>query len=490
MTRARSILVADDSQLVRRLVTRALEAQGYRVVGAADGLSAVELAWSELPDLVLLDVDMPRMNGYQVARLLRHHARTADIPIVILSSHEAAGDIFWGLEAGADAYLTKSSGEAAILTTVARIFASRGERERDEATSPSKLPTGDLDVLAQLNNLLDQKLYEATVLNQIGQLAAELQDYRRAAERAGQLLARVLDYQAVGVLFLRADPAEALVIVKGHNKRAAPAVAEHLLGVLPGEVRATLPPLGALPLTIVEMSAAEVLPPAGPWQSLALGDERDLWGSFCFAGRAGTADRTASPDMLQGLAVTLYTALDNARLYARLRETAITDGLTGLFNHRYFVEQFARHCRRAEQDGRALSLIMLDVDHFKELNDTLGHQAGDAALREMGIVLRDSVRPGDCAARYGGEEFVILLPDTELATAIVIAERLREGLTRRWLDAGLGFLTVSAGVANAPTTAGFEPSTLLAEADSALYTAKANGRNQTVPALGLTISSD
>jgi CheY-like chemotaxis protein len=242
MTEAPSILIADDSQLVRRLVARTLQARGYRVITVEDGLAAIESAWRELPDLVLLDVDMPRMNGYQVARLLRHEPRTARIPIVILSSHETAGDIFWGLEAGADAYLTKSSGETAILETISRVLSERGAGEPDAPTPSSGQPGAQLDVLARLNDLLDQKLYEATVLNQIGQLAAELQDYRRAAERAGALLARVLDYQAVGLLFLRADPAEGLIIVSGPSATATPAVAEHLLAVIPGEVRTDLSP--------------------------------------------------------------------------------------------------------------------------------------------------------------------------------------------------------------------------------------------------------
>src|SRR3712207_2300898 len=102
MSEPATILVADDSRLVRTVMSRTLEARGYRVLTAEDGVATVELVWAELPNLVLLDIDMPRMNGYQVARLLRSDARTAGIPIVILSSREAAGDIFWGMEAGAD----------------------------------------------------------------------------------------------------------------------------------------------------------------------------------------------------------------------------------------------------------------------------------------------------------------------------------------------------------------------------------------------------
>ena len=200
MSEPPTILVADDSRLVRTVMARTLESRGYQVITADDGVVTVEMAWSQLPDLVLLDVDMPRMNGYQVARLLRNEARTARIPIVILSSREAAGDRFWGLEAGADAYVTKSQGEMSLLATVSRVLSEHAGDAANRPVSHAPRHGEQLDVLARLNALLDHKLYEATVLNQIGQLATEIRDYPRAAERAGNLLAKVLDYQVVGLL--------------------------------------------------------------------------------------------------------------------------------------------------------------------------------------------------------------------------------------------------------------------------------------------------
>jgi two-component system cell cycle response regulator len=482
MSQPPTILVADDSRLVRTVMARTLEARGYRVVTAEDGVAAVELAWSEHPSLVLLDVDMPRMNGYQVARLLRNEERTAGIPIVILSSREGAGDMFWGIEAGADAYVTKSAGEMSLLSTVKRLLEERGTQQPPPPPPSGRRLDGHVDVLARLNQLLDQKLYQATVLNQIGQLAAELRDYRRAAERAGQLLGRVLDYQLAGLLFLQADPAEGLVLARGRWPEGEACIREQLFSTLPREILPDLPPMGALPLTTVQVDAAGEGQELGPWQCFKLGDEADLWGTFCIAGPAVSNEWQTNRDLLQALAISLFTALDNARLYARLRETAVTDGLTGVFNRRYFADQFTRRCERAQQDTRPISLILFDVDHFKNLNDTMGHQAGDAALRDLGAVLREGVRPSDFAARYGGEEFAVVLPDTELEVAMRIAERLRVAMTERWVRVGLGEITASAGVAAAPAAAPYDPEQLLAAADRALYAAKSGGRNRTVAA--------
>jgi diguanylate cyclase (GGDEF)-like protein len=502
MREAPTILAAVDSPSLRASLARTLEAHGYRVLTSADGLAAFELAWTRLPHLALLDAEMPRINGYQVARLLRNEPRTAHIPVVILAARETAGDIFWGIEAGADAYVTKSAGQDTLLATIARMLAEResaGPSQRDAApaepaiTSAPRIgrparrlrgaaPGAEVDVLARLSQLLDQELYEATILNQIWQLATELRDHRRVAERAGRLLARFLDYQVVALLFLQETPAEGLALVRGLASPSEAAIREQLLAPLPPALRANLPPSQAVPLTTIVIEEGQGAATPLQWQSFTLGDRHNLLGSFCLGQRTAPGTSREGREFLQALAISLFTVLDNARLHARLRETAITDALTGVFNHRYFIEQLGRYCERGQRDRRPLSLVLLDVDYFKRLNDTHGHQAGDLALRELGAVLRENIRPGDFAARYGGEEFAIVLPDTRLAHAVRIADRLRQALAARWAHAGLSALTASAGVASAPQNSPYRPDQLVAAADRALYAAKAAGRNRTVPA--------
>jgi diguanylate cyclase (GGDEF)-like protein len=176
------------------------------------------------------------------------------------------------------------------------------------------------------------------------------------------------------------------------------------------------------------------------------------------------------------------TAIANARLYAELQLQSITDSLTGLSNRRNLFALAEREFQRAARFGRPLSAIMLDIDHFKRVNDTHGHAAGDQALAEVARRLRASVRNIDIVGRYGGEEFVLLLPETELAGAGLLAERLRLAIAAAPVTtvAGPVPLTVSLGVAaNRPAVA--DVAALINNADTALYAAKEAGRNRVLP---------
>lgn len=184
--------------------------------------------------------------------------------------------------------------------------------------------------------------------------------------------------------------------------------------------------------------------------------------------------------VIEAIADQLSLALSNLRLEAKLREQSIRDPLTGLYNRRYVNEILERELARIRRVGSSLAIMMFDVDHFKRLNDTLGHDAGDRVLRELGAELRATFRASDVASRWGGEEFVVVLPDSTLDKAAERAERLRVaivGLESRFTTP----VTVSIGVAAAPP---LEPDStqLLEAADQALYAAKRAGRNQVVAA--------
>jgi len=167
---------------------------------------------------------------------------------------------------------------------------------------------------------------------------------------------------------------------------------------------------------------------------------------------------------------------------ARLAQLAVTDGLTGLYNHRHFHERIALEVERSQRSGLPLSLLMLDIDHFKQFNDTFGHPAGDEVLRQLARVLTDTRRANDVVARYGGEEFAVILVDTAKFTGAKVAERVRERVFGHdFSDAAAkaGKITVSVGVATFPDD-GSDAEALVRAADTALYAAKRAGRNRVV----------
>lgn len=168
-----------------------------------------------------------------------------------------------------------------------------------------------------------------------------------------------------------------------------------------------------------------------------------------------------------------------------LKALAITDGLTGLFNYRYFKGELEKEVKKSDRYNRPLSLIMADVDFFKHYNDTNGHAQGDLALKSVAEIFMKSVRDVDLAARYGGEEFAVVLPETTLEQALIIAERIRRKLEEEDVPyeelQPNGQLTLSIGVASFPDNAK-DASALIVAADKALYKAKENGRNQVKPA--------
>ena len=179
-------------------------------------------------------------------------------------------------------------------------------------------------------------------------------------------------------------------------------------------------------------------------------------------------------------------ALENARLLNALSELAIRDELTGLYNRRELNRLLAEEANRSQRFGRPTALVMLDIDHFKVVNDTYGHQVGDEVLRWIGQMLREHVRSVDRPARYGGEEFTIILPETPGDEAFAVAERLRQGVAAHPFtlsqDDGPALripITISLGVAELPSDADVEEA-LIEMADQALYEAKRRGRNCTV----------
>jgi diguanylate cyclase (GGDEF)-like protein len=233
--------------------------------------------------------------------------------------------------------------------------------------------------------------------------------------------------------------------------------------------------------TPVEAAATASEPALGGFWAIPISGGERLAGLLALGGRHVARLGGEGEGFLQQVANQAHVVLQNSRLFERLQQMAIRDGLTGLFNHRHSVELIQQEVARvARYHEPGVSVLMVDVDHFKRVNDQLGHAAGDAVLRELAQMLRDALRGVDSLGRYGGEEFVAILPQTRYEEAWQTADRLRQQVEQRAVRTGDGAcrVTVSVGVATFPSERVDSAAALLREADLALYRAKENGRNR------------
>jgi two-component system cell cycle response regulator len=474
------VLIADDSPLVLRMIEKMLAGAGYGVVLARDGLEAIERAVAEDVQLVILDVMMPRMNGYQACRLLKTEPSTRHLPVIILTSKDQAGDRFWGLETGADYYITKDSEPHRILELVRNILAAEVGRPQ---ARPAEGQRNQVDILSRVNDLLDRKLYEATILSEIGRVARSLVQFDETFTSVMALVSRVVDFTVGAMAFVEGDDLDVVLML---NRQAAPLLIEEAKARLLEAITAAR---GGAPFLRVQ---ARLFAPAGDSATAAaeagLGGFADfpivtndrLVGLLAVAGRNVARMSKETETFLGQAANQSYIVMENSRLYERVRNLSVRDSLTDLFNHRHSMALVDHELQRVGRYQEGFSVLMIDIDHFKRVNDEHGHPAGDGVLREVSHVLRDTLRTVDAVGRYGGEEFVAILPHTKIEEARQTADRLRKRIEEHPFKVGdrAVHVTVSVGVASYPSETADSGDALVSEADRALYRAKEAGRNR------------
>jgi two-component system cell cycle response regulator len=447
------ILIVDDVATNRVLLRHILERSYYEVEEATTGEQALEMALAQAPDLVVMDVMMPGMSGYEACRLFKNDPRLANIPVVIVTTLDTQGDRREGLAAGADDFLTKPVRHDALLArlrSLLRMKAMTDElRLRDEtmrdlggnALSPALItPPAGASVLGvsspesgeALRRMLTQGL-DVTV-----EIATDAQEcFRMMAARPPQaVLVDALGFDAFSSEFITA-------------LRQRP------------ETR------GSAVLTVVDF------------------DDFRLAAS-CLD--AGANDYVMAPIDPSELTARLKTQLKYKAYADHLRESmrdglrmAATDPLTSLRNRRYVDTHLPRMIDNAVAQGAPLSLLAFDLDRFKAVNDTYGHAAGDAILKEFARRLLDNTRSVDLTARLGGEEFMVVMPDAALSDAQAAAERVRAAIETPGFDFEGTVIPVTVSVGVAALRHGDDTvASLMARADAALYIAKAGGRNRVI----------
>src|SRR5215218_1023913 len=480
------ILVVDDSEITRAILARTLRGAGYEVLEARDGAEGAVKALRERPSVVVTDLEMPTMDGFPLLRLLKADPLSSHIPVLILTSHGEAASRFWSLRTGADAYLTKDYRPQQLVTTVARLVAvSEAAYEPKESRTAGLAgmggigadtsTLGPLEVLARVARQLDASLLQATLINSLLERGMAASDFHEASRVALEILGQVVDARCLAVAVAEPEAVTVeILLLEPIHQRDVDALRDLVVGGLDS------PP--GHPVHI------QVEGPVGDGPSLDLEQSvslqlavREAQGLLVLVPRDRERFSRAASGLVHALAGHLTLVLDNARLSHRLHEMSTRDGLTRQLNHRAIYERLTLEMERARRYRYPLSVILCDMDHFKEVNDTYGHVAGDAVLREGAEVLRASLRAGDLLGRYGGEEFLAVLPQIEIEAARAAAERLRIGL--EGLPVPLPTdpqvrITASFGAASMDELgAGATSDLLVSLADRRLYEAKAAGRN-------------
>jgi two-component system cell cycle response regulator len=446
------VLVVDDILANVKLLEARLSAEYFEVVTANNGPDALEICAKQRIDVVLLDVMMPGMDGFEVCRRIKANANTQHVPVIMVTALDQPSDKVQGLENGADDFLTKPVDDIALITRVKN--------------------------LARLKMLNDEMLMRASTSRQMGLSdSAALQkalnvragrillvdDHPRSASRLVEVISKSHD------IFVERDPNAALIKLAEHNfdlliVSLSLSNADGLR--LCSQVR-SLDRTRHLPIVIL----------------VEPGDEARLLRGMDM----GVNDYLIRPIDRHELLARIKTQIKRKRFTDYLRnrleesvELAITDSLTGLHNRRYMESHLRTLVEESIRTGRPLSILVTDIDHFKSVNDSHGHDGGDVVLKEFSARLKRNTRGIDLACRLGGEEFLIIMPETDLARAYQVAERTRAMIASEpfQLRADLKIrVTASVGLATLESPDD-TPETIFKRADNALYAAKRRGRNR------------
>lgn len=450
------ILVVDDVPANVKLLEARLANEYYDVITAKDGFEAIEQTKAKKPDLILLDVMMPGIDGFETCRRLKQDPDVSHIPVVMVTALSDPSDRVAGLEAGADDFITKPINDTALFARVrslVRIKVLIDElRLRDKSGSQLGMNASDfslnLDVSgAELMVIDDDVVHSRRMVEKLlanGYKVSHFADHKQALDFARG--AATLDLMLVSTQLADIDGLRLATQFKAIEQvRHVPIIMlvdeddQHLM-------------LKGLELGVNDYLVTPV-------------DFNEMFARVKTQIRRKKYQETLKSNYQQSVSM------------------AVTDGLTRLYNRHYLDTHLKNLVRQSVEQKRSLSVVIMDMDHFKSVNDTYGHNVGDEVLKSLAGVIVNTIRSADLAARYGGEEFVVLMPETDAVRAYEAAERLRKAVESNPFfvthpDSPLK-KTVSIGYATMHEND--TPDSLLKRADEGLYEAKNGGRNKVMP---------
>ena len=503
-----TVLIVEDSPIQALFLKRILEKAGYTLYMAKNGAEGLATAMEVKPDIVITDIVMPEMDGFELCRHIKELNDLKDIPVILLTTLNDPSDVINGLKCGADNFINKPYDENNLLNRIKYILISRelSSRERTQMGievlfhGEKHLITSDRQ---QMLNLL-LSTYETAILknkeivtaNEALQaeivLRIKAEDEIRLLFRISTALGSLIDTDAIikevldimmdlklfsleerSFILLNKEDSLFCAYDIGHD---AEFIASHtdlkfgagLCGIAAKTGKVVIS--GDSQLDPRHTIGGREIKPHGHIV-IPLKSGSRLVGVLCLSIKQQRDIRIDEKtlEMLQIIGNQIGIALENARLYEEAKNNALHDTLTGLPNRR-FLDIFLQKSFAVAKRGTALSVVMFDIDHFKHYNDTYGHPTGDKVLISVAQTAKKTMRESNFIARYGGEEFIILLLEADAKDAITVAERLRENIEMETE------VTVSLGISTYyPSIISMDE--LIKNADRALYEAKKSGRN-------------
>lgn len=430
------VLIVDDEAVILEILQEQLQTTGYKCVRAGSAREALNALPKHSPALLVTDIGMPDMNGIQLAQAAR--AISPDLAVIVMTGRSDVGTAISALRAGADDYVVKPFDFEEMMICIERALQKR-----------------------QL--VLENRSYAQHLEKRVQEATAELAHSNEQLQQAQDYLNRLIQSTVDAIVTVGADD-----LVTFANRGA-----QSMLGYEDEDMAGTN--VGDLYVGGGEEAryVRRVLSAERPLQNYET-EMRDRRGSVIPV----SMSVSLVPDAHGGSASMLLVCkniTEQKRLELELKEMTIRDGLTGLFNVRYFYERLESEIERAKRQKHPLSLLLLDVDKFKTYNDSHGHLEGDRVLREVARCISESTREHvDLGFRYGGDEFTVILPEADEAGAMLIAQRLRESFASRRFD----LLTMSIGLMTYEDS--FTPRAFIQLTDAMMYDAKRAGGNKVI----------
>lgn len=423
------ILVIHQDEVVINACRSALEKHGYEIEFASEGTEGVQKVYRTIPDVILASSSAPELNGYQICRLIKNDPVMRKIPLLLLADQGLKMDRFWAMKAGADDFLEKEEIPAKLLKKIRMVLEIYDRMDIDEKrllkASNEKNP---FNIRTRLNQILDTSLVESMLMVEFRSLADLVHDPALLNYMLCSLLESIVEYDAVAIFYNdEGKGPRQLTVHVPEGRTQSPKQIEKMTnaffkrfegrGLTPAQLELVESDL----IGTVDEEATPQEYETVHFKEVRL-DSR-LIGVLALYSHQRVDYTRIFPMHLVEDEIRLLMKLRN--LYSQAEISAITDSLTGLFNHRQFMATLQREFKAAKRYEQELTLALISVDNFRQLNELHGHSCGDEVLRHVSKILEQSFRNVDIAGRFGGKNLVILLPKTPTDQARVALDRFR-----------------------------------------------------------------